>query len=185
MPVTSLLVAGRLIVRFGPAPVVGLGILLFATGLAWWAVVPGLEPNLPAALVGMSLLGIGVGLTFPTLMGAGTAALPSSAFATGSGILNMARQTALALGVAVFVAVTGAPETPIARLVAYERAWWLMGRFDARLPPAARAAEVAACERSMRPFTPIAQTGTRSAASRRSVATLQLVSKSSRVSSTS
>ena len=81
---------------------------------------------MPAALVGMSLLGIGVGLTFPTLMGAGTAALPSSAFATGSGILNMARQTALALGVAGFVAVTGAPDTPIARLVAYERAWWLM-----------------------------------------------------------
>ncbi|MGH1590164.1 DHA2 family efflux MFS transporter permease subunit [Methylobacterium phyllosphaerae] len=126
VPVTSLLVAGRLIARFGPAPVVGLGILLFAAGLAWWAVVPGLEPNMPAALVGMSLLGIGVGLTFPTLMGAGTAGLPSSAFATGSGILNMARQTALALGVAVFVAVTGAPDTPIARLAAYERAWWLM-----------------------------------------------------------
>jgi hypothetical protein len=74
----------------------------------------------------MAFLGVGVGLAFPTLMGAGTAALPPSAFATGSGVLNMARQTAMALGVAIFVAVAGTPETPAARLAAYERTWWLM-----------------------------------------------------------
>jgi EmrB/QacA subfamily drug resistance transporter len=126
VPVTSLLLAGRLIARIGQAAVVALGIVFFAGGLAWWAVVPGLEPSLPAALAGMAFLGVGVGLAFPTLMGAGTAALPPSAFATGSGVLNMARQTAMALGVAIFVAVAGTPETPAARLAAYERTWWLM-----------------------------------------------------------
>ncbi|WP_197739364.1 DHA2 family efflux MFS transporter permease subunit [Methylobacterium sp. P1-11] len=126
VPVTSLLVAGPLIARIGQAAVVALGIVLFAGGLIWWALVPGLDPNLPAALVGMTFLGVGVGLAFPTLMGAGTAALPPSSFATGSGVLNMARQTALALGVAIFVAVTGTPGTPAARLVAFEHTWWLM-----------------------------------------------------------
>lgn len=78
------------------------------------------------ALVGMVFLGVGVGLTFPTLMGAGTAALPPSSFATGSGVLNMTRQTALALGVAILVAIIGSPGSPAQRLVAFEHAWWIM-----------------------------------------------------------
>ena len=126
VPVTSLLLAGRLIARIGPAAVVALGIALFAAGMTWWAVVPGLEPSMPVAITGMVFLGIGVGLTFPTLMGAGTAALPGSSLATGSGILNMIRQTALALGVAIFVAVLGTVDTPQGTLAAYERVWWLM-----------------------------------------------------------
>jgi MFS family permease len=126
VPVTSLFLAGRLISRFGVATVVTLGIILFAAGLAWFAVVPGLEPSMPKALVGMGFLGVGVGLAFPTLMGAGTAALPPSSFATGSGILNMTRQTALALGVAMFVAVLGHPATAAERLSAFQRGWWIM-----------------------------------------------------------
>jgi EmrB/QacA subfamily drug resistance transporter len=126
VPLTSLLLAGRLIARFGAAPVVASGIVLFAAGMAWFASVTGLEPNMAAALAGMALLGVGVGLTFPTVMGAGTAALPSSSFATGSGVLNMTRQTALALGVAIFVAVLGHPASPAERLAAFERSWWIM-----------------------------------------------------------
>ncbi|GJD64039.1 MFS transporter [Methylobacterium frigidaeris] len=125
VPVTSLLLAGPLIARIGPAAVVALGVALFAAGMAWWAVVPGLEPSMPVAVTGMVFLGVGVGLTFPTVMGAGTAALPASSFATGSGVLNMVRQTSLALGVAIFVAVIGGPDTALGRLAAYERAWWL------------------------------------------------------------
>ena len=88
------------------------------------------------AVTGMALLGVGVGLPFPTVMGVGTAALPASSFATGSGILNMVRQTALALGVAIFVAVLDVPDTPLGKLAAYERAWWLMaaGTLAALLP---------------------------------------------------
>jgi hypothetical protein len=78
------------------------------------------------ALAGMVLLGVGVGLTFPTLMGAGTASLPPSSFATGSGVLNMTRQTFLAVGVALLVAIIGTPETSAERLAAFERAWWIM-----------------------------------------------------------
>ena len=86
----------------------------------------GLAPDATAAVIGIALIGVGVGLTYPTLMGAGTAALPSSSFATGSGILNMTRQTALALGVALFVAIVDTPQTPLERLAAFDRAWWVV-----------------------------------------------------------
>ena len=126
VPLTSLLLAGRLIGHLGAARVVALGIATFAAGMVWWATVPGLDPSMAVAVLGMIPLGLGVGLTVPTLMGAGMATLPPSSFATGSGILNMVRQTAIALGVAIFVAVLGVPDTPLGRLAAYGRAWWLM-----------------------------------------------------------
>jgi EmrB/QacA subfamily drug resistance transporter len=126
VPVTSLLLAGRLIARFGAAWVLALGVTLFAAGHIWWATVPGLEPNMGVALIGMIFLGTGVGLTFPTLMGVGTASLPPSSFATGSGVLNMTRQTFLAVGVAMLVAILGSPASPLERLAAFDRAWWVM-----------------------------------------------------------
>ena len=51
---------------------------------------------LPAQLLG----GAGVGLTIPSLLGAGSTSLKPGSFGTGSGILNMARQIGTVLGVA-------------------------------------------------------------------------------------
>jgi hypothetical protein len=56
---------------------------------------------LPAQLLG----GMGVGLTIPSLLGAGTSALPAAWFGTGSGVLNMARQVGSVFGVAALIAV--------------------------------------------------------------------------------
>jgi MFS family permease len=56
---------------------------------------------LPAQLIG----GAGVGLTIPSLLGAGSASLPPDRFGTGSGILNMARQVGTVLGVASLIAI--------------------------------------------------------------------------------
>jgi hypothetical protein len=70
--------------------------------------------------------GIGVGLTFPTLMGVSAAALPPSAFATGSGVINMIRQAALAVGVAIYVAIIGTPSTVGERVTAFHTGWWIM-----------------------------------------------------------
>jgi MFS family permease len=74
-------------------------------------------------LGGIVLTGIGVGLTLPTLMATGTSSLPSHSFATGSAVVNMFRQIGLALGVAVLIAVLGTPDSPIATLDVYRRAW--------------------------------------------------------------
>lgn len=130
VPVTSLLFASRLIARFGAAAVVKAGIASFALGLIAWAVLIGPEPNAPMALIGMAFTGIGVGLTFPTLMGVGTAALPPSSFATGSGVINMIRQAAMAVGVALFVAIVGSPAAS-ELAPAFHRGWWIMAAITA------------------------------------------------------
>ena len=56
---------------------------------------------LPAQLLG----GAGVGLTIPSLLGAGSVGLAPGRFGTGSGILNMGRQIGTVLGVAGLVAI--------------------------------------------------------------------------------
>jgi EmrB/QacA subfamily drug resistance transporter len=126
VPLFSFAVAGRLIARFGAAVVVTLGSAVFAAGLAWWAVAIGLRPDYPGGMLpGMLLTGAGVGLTLPTLMATAAAALPPSSFATGSAAVNMIRQIGLAVGVALLVAVLGAPASPAARLTAFRHGWWL------------------------------------------------------------
>ncbi|MBM0227491.1 MULTISPECIES: MFS transporter [Micromonospora] len=116
-------VAGRLIPRFGPGPVVA-GSTAFAVGVAWWAAAIGLRPNyVTGMLAGMSLTGVGVGLAMPTLLGAAASSLPPQRFAAGSGVVNMVRQIGLTVGVAVLVAVTGTPHTAAGQLTAFQRAW--------------------------------------------------------------
>jgi EmrB/QacA subfamily drug resistance transporter len=126
VPITSLLLAGRLIARFGAAPVIAAGVFFFVAGLVFWAAMIGLEPNGALVVIGMVPTGIGVGLTFPTLMGVSASSLPPSSFATGSGVINMIRQAAIAVGVAIFVAIIASPSSPAARLAAFQRGWWIM-----------------------------------------------------------
>ena len=74
----------------------------------------------------MLLTGVGVGLTLPTVMATGTSTLPPPSFATGSAVINMLRQTGLAIGVAVFVAVLATPTGPADQLAAFQRGWWVL-----------------------------------------------------------
>jgi MFS family permease len=126
VPTVSLLFSKRLIARFGASSVVAAGIVSFSLGLTCWATALGIESNFLPAVLGMMLIGIGVGLTLPTLMGVGMAALPPSSFATGSGVINMIRQAGLAIGVAVLVAIIGSPDDLTSRIEAFRRGWWVM-----------------------------------------------------------
>jgi EmrB/QacA subfamily drug resistance transporter len=120
-------VAGRLIPRFGPARVASVGATIYATGFAWWALGASVTPNYASGVLGgMLLTGVGVGLVLPTLMATAAASLPPSSFATGSGVINMLRQVGIAVGVALFVAVLGTPDSPVAAEDAYQRAWWVL-----------------------------------------------------------
>ncbi len=94
--------------------------------MAGWALLLGLEPSMPLAIAAMVPTGIGVGLTFPTTMGVGTSGLPPSMFATGSGVINMIRQSALAIGVAIFVAIVGTSHAPAEQLAGFQRGWWVL-----------------------------------------------------------
>jgi EmrB/QacA subfamily drug resistance transporter len=123
VPLFSFLVAGRLTDRFGPGPVIAAGCALFAAGLAWWALALGLAPDYAGEMLGgMLLTGAGVGLTLPTFMATGAAALPAHSFATGSAVINMLRQIGLAIGVAILIAVLGTPSSPATTVVVYQRA---------------------------------------------------------------
>ena len=109
VPLFSFLVAGRLIARIGPGRVIGIGATVFAAGIIWWALAAAVTPDYVGQMLGgMVLTGAGVGLTLPTFMATGAAALPAHALATGSAVINMLRQVGLAVGVALFIAVLGA-----------------------------------------------------------------------------
>jgi len=128
VPLVSFGVAGRLIARYGPAPVISLGCLAFGGGVAWWAVAIQAHPDYGSgALGGMLLTGAGVGLTLPTMMATASSSLPPQSFATGSAVINMIRQTGLALGVAILVAVLGTSAGHGgAALGAFRHGWWVI-----------------------------------------------------------
>jgi EmrB/QacA subfamily drug resistance transporter len=124
VPVFAFLVAGRLIERFGPGRVIGLGATVYAIGITSWALRAGLHPDyLGQVLPGTLMTGAGVGLVLPTFMATGASALPPLSFATGSAVINMMRQVGLAIGVAVLVAVLGAPTSPEGELSAFQHGW--------------------------------------------------------------
>jgi hypothetical protein len=90
----------------GPGRVAVIGCLVNAAAQLLWlwriqATPAYVTHLLPAQLLG----GAGVGLTIPSLLGAGSASLTPPRFGTGSGILNTARQVGTVLGVAGLVAI--------------------------------------------------------------------------------
>jgi EmrB/QacA subfamily drug resistance transporter len=124
VPLFAFLVAGRLIARYGPGWVIAAGATIYAAGATWWTLRAGLTPDYAGQMLpGMLMTGIGVGLTLPTFMSTGASSLPPHSFATGSGVVNMLRQVGLAVGVAVLVAVLGAPATPAAQVTAFQDGW--------------------------------------------------------------
>ncbi|WP_007519611.1 MULTISPECIES: MFS transporter [Pseudofrankia] len=126
VPPVALLLAGRLVARFGLGRVAGTGALIYAVGAAWWALRVGLHTHYAAGILpGMLLTGVGVGLVLPTLTAGATTVLPADRFATGSAVMNMSRQVASVLGVAVLIAVVGAPARQ--HLVsAFHEGWWFV-----------------------------------------------------------
>jgi len=106
LPVARL-VAPRLAARLGgPGRVAVLGCAVGAAAQLLWLSRMGAHPAYVADLLPAQLLGgAGVGLTIPSLLGAGSASLEAARFGTGSGILNMARQVGTVLGVAGLVAI--------------------------------------------------------------------------------
>jgi MFS family permease len=115
---------GRLSARVGAGATAALGCASFALGLLSWVDRISLAPHWATAMLpGSLLVGIGVGLTLPTLVAVASTSLPPDRFATGSGVITMARQVGFTLGVAVLIAVIGSPATAAARLHAFRSGW--------------------------------------------------------------
>jgi hypothetical protein len=103
------------------------GALSFAFGSAWWIWQLGPAAHyLSQFLVGSLLVGIGVGLSLPSVSSAAIAALPPERLSTGSAILNMSRQIGTALGVAILVAIVGDAHGPTS-IVEFRYGYFAMG----------------------------------------------------------
>jgi EmrB/QacA subfamily drug resistance transporter len=114
--------AGPLARKVGPGPVATAGCAIYAAGCVFWRLNLAVTPDYATRMLpGMLLTGTGVGLTLPTLVSAAVSAVPPHRFATGSGIVTMARQVGIVLGVSVLVTVLGHPAGPGA-LPAFQRA---------------------------------------------------------------
>ncbi|MES1247345.1 MAG: MFS transporter [Actinomycetota bacterium] len=112
--------AGRFVHRTGPGPLAAVGGLVYACGAVWWATVIGVHADWAGAMLpGTLLTGTGVGLTLPTWTAAAAGSLPPERFATGSALINMARQLGYTVGVAILVAVLGVAPG----LGAYRHGW--------------------------------------------------------------
>jgi MFS family permease len=123
VPIFAIL-GGRLIARVGAGVTASLGCLAFAAGLLTWVERIELAPHWATAMLpGALLVGIGVGLTLPTLIAVATTSLPPERFATGSGVITTARQIGFTLGVAIVVAIVGVPARGPAQLHAYRHGW--------------------------------------------------------------
>ena len=124
VPLMSFVVAGRLIARYGPAVVIALGSVVSGPG---WSGGPCRHDRTELRLRHPRRddpYRPGVGLTLPTMMATASSSLPPHAFATGSTVINMFRQTGLALGVAVLVAVLGtAAHQGAGALDAFRHGW--------------------------------------------------------------
>jgi hypothetical protein len=101
------MVAPRLAPRIGGAGRVAvLGALINAASQTLWLTTLSGSTSYAARLLPVQILGgIGVGLTIPSLLGAGTMSLPAARFGAGSGVLNMARQLGAVIGVAGLVGI--------------------------------------------------------------------------------
>lgn len=119
-------VSQRLVRRMPAGVVVALGNLLFAVG-AVLVLVTASEPVRYASevLPGWMLSGVGIGLALPSMIASATDGLPPERSATGSAVVNTARQLGYVLGVAVLVAILGSLDVPAGRLLTAFRHGWL------------------------------------------------------------
>jgi EmrB/QacA subfamily drug resistance transporter len=109
--------------RWSPGPLAACGAILWAAGMLMLFGTAGIHPAyVTVVLPGWVICGVGVGLTLPTVLASATVALPPALRATGSGLVNMARQVGTALGVSVLVAVLAAPVGHAETHAAYLRA---------------------------------------------------------------
>jgi predicted acylesterase/phospholipase RssA len=119
--------ASRLVERVGHRAVVVPGALIWAAGMGYFATTLGVKPDfLGGWLPGMLILGVGAGLSFPTLSGAAVGSVPGPRFAVATSLNSVARQLGAALGVAVLIAIIGTP-TPLQALHAFEHGWLFAG----------------------------------------------------------
>jgi EmrB/QacA subfamily drug resistance transporter len=96
----------RLVMRFGAKPVLLVGQVLIVAGLALFAISPVHSSYVSDLLAPMLLLGIGAGLSFPSLMGLAMSSATAEDSGLASGLVNTSLQVGGALGLAVLATLS-------------------------------------------------------------------------------
>ncbi len=110
----------HLVRRIGHRPVMVIGALIWAGGMAYFAFALGSSPDfLGGWLPGMLILGVGSGLAFPTLSGVAVGSVPGPRFAIATSLNSVSTQIGAALGVAVLIAIVGEAHV----LDVFEQGW--------------------------------------------------------------
>jgi EmrB/QacA subfamily drug resistance transporter len=113
VPLCGLIVwpfVGRAADRKAPGEIAKPALIVMAIGLLWLSFLPATADNAFSylrLLPGLAMLGIGMGIGFPSLNVGAMGAVAGPEVGLASGILNTARQLGAAIGVAVLVATFG------------------------------------------------------------------------------
>lgn len=111
--------------KFRPGRVAAAGFVILGLGQALVIVTLSNAHSYPGAILpGWLLIGTGGGLTVPTIIGSATSDLAKEVSATGSAVVQMARQIGSVLGTAVLVAVLGSAVITGAQ-ARFLDAWWV------------------------------------------------------------
>jgi Na+/melibiose symporter-like transporter len=131
--------AARLVSRFGPAPTLIVGPLVFAGGLVYLSRLPVHGAYLSDILPGLAMIAAGAGLGFVSIINAATGGVPRSNAGVAAGLVNTMQRVGSAVGLAVLTAVatarTGALAAPGHQVIAvvggYDRAFATAAGFAA------------------------------------------------------
>jgi EmrB/QacA subfamily drug resistance transporter len=131
--------ASRLVERFGPAPTLVVGPLVFAGGLVYLSRLPVHGSYVSDVLPGLIMVAAGAGLGFVSIINAATRGVPRGDAGVAAGLVNTMQRVGSAVGLAVLTAVAtartrelAAPGHPAAAVVGgYDRAFLIAAAFAA------------------------------------------------------
>jgi EmrB/QacA subfamily drug resistance transporter len=101
-------IAARLVPRFGPRPLLIVGVLLAAIGLAWLSRISPTGSYVSDVLGGSVLATLGMGLSFTPLAFAATAGVAREEAGLASGVLNTSRQVGGSIALAALATLAAA-----------------------------------------------------------------------------
>jgi EmrB/QacA subfamily drug resistance transporter len=141
--VSAQLATNNLVPRFGPKPIVPLGMGLSALGMAWLTVLDGSSSYAADVLPPLIVIGLGIGLAMPTAMSVATAGIDAQDAGVASAGVNTMQQVGGSIGTALlntlaataaatYVASHGTAPAALAQaqLHSYSTAyWWSAGFF--------------------------------------------------------
>lgn len=125
-PLASTIVAGpagKLADRYGHRVVIVPGTILYAAGLLILRTTDHVPDYLGTWLPGQVLIGIGIGLAFPTLGAASVRDIGSARFGSASSVGSAFRQFGAVVGTAVVIAIIGDPQSLPEALAASDHAY--------------------------------------------------------------